>query len=550
MTLARTGFFRSAFTILLGFLLIATIPAAHAGGGNDAALVMDAESGRVLYARSGDAPRAPASLTKMMTLFLLFDYMDATGARLSDTLTASAEAAAQKPTKLGLSAGESLTIEQAIYAIVIQSANDVAVTIAEHIGSSVPKFAAMMNAKARALGMRHTNFRNPSGLPDNAQVTTARDMAILARALMRTHPHMFLYFSATTFTWKGVTTRTHNRVLTSFAGANGIKTGYTKASGFNLTTSAQRDGKRLIGVVLGGDSWALRDAEMKTMLEAWFDQLQTRPTLVASYSGLQPRSVMADAGEVTPRAPVAVAEMAEEDEDSGDAVATPAPVAPIPAPVAVAAAPEEAPAAEARRILAMAPIPDEAPAVPAPAAKPIRTQAVAYYVPVPSAKPGAVAKADTGRQLAKAKTKNTELAEGDTDVVVPRAKPTEDRTIPLNTLASTDTDDIATLIAAGYSKDDNGTVRSARISGDWGIQIGAFDSKKSAQTELNRARKTAKKSLKAAEDIVTSIKSDGKTLYRARFTGLTNAEAAAACKTLKGGKFKCVTFSNDTASAN
>lgn len=534
MIFARAGFLRSALTLVFGALMVAATPAAHASGSNDAALVMDAESGRVLYARSGDAPRSPASLTKIMTLFLLFDYMDQTGQTVAGTMTVSANAASQKPTKLGVKAGDTLTIGEATLALIIHSANDVSVAIAEHIAGSVPRFAEMMNAKARQLGMRRTNFANPSGLPDSRQVTTARDMAILARAMMRTHPNMYRYFSATSFTWRGKTTRTHNRVLTSLSGANGIKTGYTRLSGFNLTTSVERNGKRLIGVVMGGDSWKQRDDEMKVMLEAWFAQLNRRPQLVADYTG---------------RAGATAAILAE--------APAPAPAKEEPAPVAVAMAmipeakPIEVPAAAAddRRVIAMAPIPDQ----PA-AAAPART--VAYYVPVPNAKPTRIASAEEPRRVAKVRT--TDVAEGDTnagEVVLPRAKPgADDQVVSLNALASNDPDDIAALIEAGYAKDETGEVRAAapgKKSGDWGIQVGAFDSKSAANAEIERAQKTAKSKLKKAEGYVMSVKNDaGKTLYRARLAGLTSKEAESACAALKGEGFKCATFSNATASAN
>lgn len=529
MTRARANFVRSAFALIFGAALLAASPAVQAGTGNDAALVMDAESGRVLYARSGDAARAPASLTKIMTLYMLFDQIKAGRMTLADEISISANAAAQKPTKLGVKKGDTITVEQAIYALVIQSANDVAVAVAEHIGGSEQAFARMMTQRARDLGMKRTTFRNPSGLPDPGQITTARDMAILSRAVMRNHPDLYRYFSATEFTFRGKTTKTHNRVLTSLAGANGIKTGYTRASGYNLTTSAERNGKRLIGVVLGGDSWKERDEEMKAMLEAWFKQLSRRPNLVASYGS----GVTMAAAEPVP---------------------APVPAAPAPQPMTVAAleakeilapsTPAPAPVAkpvEARRVVAMAPIPDEPEAAPAPAPKKAKPVYVAYYVPHPKAKPARVG-GETRTAKAKTKTK-VEVAEGDTG---------DDRVLPLSTLVSNDSDDIATLIAANYSGDEPAPAPKAKkTSGDWGIQIGAFDSRKAAEHEIARARKAAKRSVGSADDMVMNVTNgEGRTFYRARFTGFSNADAQAACKSLKGEGFKCVTFSTATASAN
>lgn len=492
--------------------MLAAAPAARAGVGNDAALVMDAETGRVLYARSGDAARAPASLTKIMTLYLVFDQIKAGRLKLTDEITFSANAAAQKPTKLGLKKGGTLTVEQAIYALVIQSANDVAVAVAEHLGGNEQQFARMMTQRARDLGMKRTTFRNASGLPAAGQITTARDMAILSRAVMRNHPALYRYFSATEFTFRGRTIKTHNRVLTSLNGANGIKTGYTRASGFNLTTSAERNGKRLIGVVLGGDTGKARDDEMKTMLEAWFKQLERRPNLVASYG-------------------------------SGSAVAS----APAPQPMTVAsikpekkaAAPTPQPKPDAGRVVAMAPIPDEPVAAPQP--KKSRPVHVAYYVPQPQAKPARVG----GTATAKAKPQPAvEIAEGDT---------ANDRTLPLSTLLSNESDSIGTLIATNYSGDAAAEAprKAARSAGSWGVQIGAFDSRGAAEGEIARARKASKRAVASADEMVMSVtNAEGRTFYRARFTGYSNADAQAACKMLIADGFKCVTFSTATASAN
>lgn len=516
MTRTRANFVRSAMAFVFGAAMLATSPA-FAGTGNDAALVMDAESGRVLYARSGDSARAPASLTKIMTLYVLFDQIKAGRMTLSDEITMSANAASQKPTKLGAKKGTTITVEQAIYALVIVSANDVAVAVAEHIGGSEQQFAQMMTQRSRDLGMKRTTFRNSSGLPDAGQITTARDMAILSRAVMRNHPDLYRYFSAIEFTYNGKTTKTHNRVLTGLAGANGIKTGYTRASGFNLTTSAERNGKRLIGVVLGGDSWKERDNEMKAMLEAWFAQLSRRPALVASYgSGV----AVASAPVAQPMTFAAV---------EAKKILTPSPP---PAPVPVAKPVEE------RRVVAMAPIPDEPEAAPAPKkAKPVY---VAYYVPQPKAKP---ARFGGATRTAKANAK-VQVAEGDTG---------DERVLPLSTLTDgRSRDDIATLISANYSGEEEAAAapRAAKKSGDWGIQIGAFDSAKAANHELARAR-SASSRVGDAEDMVMNVKNaEGRTFYRARFTGFTNGDAQKACTSLKSEGFKCVTFSTSTALAN
>jgi D-alanyl-D-alanine carboxypeptidase len=262
--------------LIAAFILYAGPGTAHAARSAQpkfAALVLDADSGRVLYERDADAQKYPASLTKMMTLYMVFDAVDRGRIKLHQRLPVSAHAAQQAPSKLGLEKGETITVEQAIKALVVKSANDVAVVVAEAIGGSEENFALMMSAEARRLGMRSTAFRNASGLPDKGQVSTARDMATLARTLQRRFVHHYHYFSTASFTWGGVVHTNHNRLLEDYEGADGIKTGYIRASGFNLVASARREGRRVIGVVFGGTSPAARNAEMARLLDHGFGRL-------------------------------------------------------------------------------------------------------------------------------------------------------------------------------------------------------------------------------------------------------------------------------------
>ena len=235
-----------------------------------AAIIVDADSGAVLYASGSKTRTYPASLTKMMTLYLLFETIDANRIELDDLLPVSAHAAKQPATDLGLAKGQQIAVEKAILALIVHSANDVAVVIAEALGGTETKFAAKMTKKARELGMTSTTFRNASGLPNSSQVTTARDMAILARALITRFPDFYHYFSAHSFTHRGRVYASHNRVLLSYPGADGLKTGYIRASGFNLATSAMRDGRRLVAVVLGGKSARSRDLKMIELLDQGF----------------------------------------------------------------------------------------------------------------------------------------------------------------------------------------------------------------------------------------------------------------------------------------
>jgi D-alanyl-D-alanine carboxypeptidase len=242
-------------------------------------IVIDAETGKVVSEQNADAPNYPASLTKMMTLYLLFEALDKGRIKLDTPLAVSAYAAGQEPTKLGLQAGETVSVQDAILGLVTRSANDAAVTVAEGLAGSEDAFAQRMTAKAHALGMTNTTFRNASGLPDPGQMTTARDLSKLARALYHDFPEDYRFFATEKFVFRGRVVTTHNHLMQHFAGMDGIKTGYIRAAGFNLAASAVRDGHRLIGVVMGGRSAPSRDLIMASLLNTAFaDTRNTIPT--------------------------------------------------------------------------------------------------------------------------------------------------------------------------------------------------------------------------------------------------------------------------------
>lgn len=234
-----------------------------------AAIVVDAHSGQVLYQYGADTPRHPASLTKMMTLYVLFEGLRDRRFAETTPIPVSAYAASRPPTKIGFRAGEALSVEEAILSLVVKSANDVATAVAEYLGGSEAGFAAVMNAKARQLGMASTIFRNPHGLPDSAQITTARDMAVLSLALRRDFPQYYRYFSNKDFVYRGTTIRGHNELVGAMPGVDGLKTGYIRASGFNLATSAQAGGRSVVAVVLGGDTAKARNEHMRQLLEIY-----------------------------------------------------------------------------------------------------------------------------------------------------------------------------------------------------------------------------------------------------------------------------------------
>jgi D-alanyl-D-alanine carboxypeptidase (penicillin-binding protein 5/6) len=273
---------RVFFALIATLLVIGPVSPAAAGipfftsQPRYAAIVVDAKSGEVLYAQQADSPRYPASITKVMTLYLTFQALAQGKLSLNDMITVSPRAAAQAPTKLGLRAGQTISVADAMSAVAVKSANDMAVALAEKIGGNENRFAAMMTLKAQELGMNNSHFVNASGLPDSRQLTTARDIAILSRAVMRDFPQDYALFGKKEFVWHGRAINNHNGLLGKMPGVDGIKTGFTNASGYNLAASAVRDNRRLIAVVMGGNSVAARDSHVADLLETGFTVLRKR----------------------------------------------------------------------------------------------------------------------------------------------------------------------------------------------------------------------------------------------------------------------------------
>jgi D-alanyl-D-alanine carboxypeptidase len=325
-------------SILTAFLALGlagvTTAAARPGGGAAtpvfAWIVLDAQTGQVLGEQNADVLTYPASLTKMMTLYVTFEALNQGRVRIDQLFRVSADAASRPPSKLGLIPGETVPLRDLILGLVTRSANDAAAVIAENLAGSEANFARYMTWKARQLGMNHTWFQNASGLPDPGQRTTARDIARLSLALYYNFPREYRYFSTQEFHFRGHEINTHNRLLEWYQGADGIKTGFINASGFNVATSAVRNGRRLIGVIMGGQSARIRDLQMASLLDQGFARLDYRPpatTLVAS-------------------APAASAPAASPRPSSSTAIAATAPAAPT-ATVAAQSAPAPAPATRA-----------------------------------------------------------------------------------------------------------------------------------------------------------------------------------------------------------
>jgi D-alanyl-D-alanine carboxypeptidase len=244
-------------------------------------IMIDDNSGQVLHETEPDASRHPASLTKVMTLYLLFGELEAGRIKLDYDLAVSARASSQNPTKLGLRAGQTIKVEDAIKGLVTKSANDAAVVVAEALGGSEEEFAQMMTRKARALGMSSTTYVNASGLPADEQITTARDQALLGRAIMHRFPQYYKYFSLPAFAYRGRFMSNHNSLLRTVDGVDGIKTGYTEASGYNLISSTGRAGRRVVGVILGERSNGARDVHMRNLIEQCIPQGATERTAPA-----------------------------------------------------------------------------------------------------------------------------------------------------------------------------------------------------------------------------------------------------------------------------
>ena len=236
-------------------------------------IIIDAESGKVLSSSQADKLRYPASLTKVMTLYITFDALEKGIIKMEDKLPVSRNAANRAPSKLGLRAGEKISVRDAIMALIVKSANDCATVLAEGLGYTEENFAKGMTKVARELGMKNTTFKNASGLPNRQQKTTARDMALLGAAMYHHFPQYYKLFSTKKFVYKGRTYYTHNHVLKSFEGADGMKTGFTNAAGFNIITSAERDGKRVIAVTMGHDTAKLRDKQVSIMMSKGLKKL-------------------------------------------------------------------------------------------------------------------------------------------------------------------------------------------------------------------------------------------------------------------------------------
>jgi D-alanyl-D-alanine carboxypeptidase len=474
-------------------------------------IVVDANSGEVLHNTNADALRHPASLTKIMTLYLLFEQLEAGKLRLDSRLEVSEHASQQAPSKLGLVPGQTIAVEDAIRALVTKSANDVAVVVAEAIGGDEDTFGRMMTRKARALGMSRTVYVNASGLPDNDQITTARDQATLGRAIQDRFPREYRYFSTPVFVYRGWAMRNHNKLLGRVQGIDGIKTGYTRDSGFNLVSSVRRGSRHIVAVVLGGTSGAARDARMRGLIEQEIASASTHRTVAKiaesteiaavqpkpAVQAAQPRLARADA-----MAPVAVNRMSEGDTNA------------------------------------------------APDTRAIQPQVIASFAPQP--KPGSAEPINP----VKVKTITVKAGHVQTAMVVPIspaptamvAPPHFAKTAPRAPAAAAPEKPATVYQVASATSvpvtTGSTVTRPRHPRGPWLIQVGAFPKETEAQDRLREAQSVARGLLAKADPFTERVMKGSQELYRARFAGFEQGAAEAACRYFKRNDIVCMAIKN------
>jgi D-alanyl-D-alanine carboxypeptidase len=550
-------------------------------------IIVDGNSGATLSANSPDASRHPASLTKIMTLYLLFERLEAGKMKLDTEMEVSEHASEQAPTKLDLRPGQTIRVEDAIKGLVTRSANDAAVVIAEAIAGDEDDFAKLMTRKARALGMTRTVYRNASGLPDDDQVTTARDQSTLGRAIQERFPRYYRYFSTTAFNYHGQSIRNHNHLLGSVEGVDGIKTGYTRASGFNLVTSMRRGNRFLVGVVMGGRSGGSRDAIMRNLLAENLDKAATNRT-VAVITERNPSGANADVAQAEAESRPTPMVQAQDAVQVASASAEP-----------VAAPPARSAASVTRSIFAAATaaVP-QAKAEPAPLTngviqtqasaiipgssepmKPVRVKTVQVKAgqvklasagsvqpatPITSAIPAARPEVPetSSTVVAKAETNKVEVAK--TEVAKPEVAKAEMPPQPANhgtgngllgVLPASSLPSASASQAMAYADptprpqpqtvQQDSAIKPAAAHTGWIVQVGALESENEALQRIDAARNQARGLLAKADPFTEPVVAKGdRKLFRARFAGLDRDQAEAVCRTLKRSDISCITVRN------
>jgi D-alanyl-D-alanine carboxypeptidase len=469
-----------------------------------AAMVVDANSGAILYSENGDSPRHPASLAKIMTLYLLFERMEAGKLSNQSELPVSAHAAAQAPSKLALKPGETITVETAIRALVTKSANDVAVVVAEAIGGSEEEFARLMTRKARELGMKSTTYYNASGLPHDDQITTARDQALLGRAVQERFPKYYRYFATTSFAYRGRAMRNHNKLLGNVEGVDGIKTGYTNASGFNLVTSMKRGGRHVVAAVFGGRSGNSRDARMRELVGKYIKVAsleKTATVLAAAKTPTAPEKVAGEPMQIAPSVPTA-------------------------STVHTAALPAPAQAAQS------GPLPGSTDPIKPNAVKTVKVKATAMRAL-------SIAPVAGNGQFAPNSTASVNVTTVNTVKSFDQPQPASAKPGLLGTLPAKALEAHNSVPAEAKPRQETKQHASGYL-----IQVGAFPEETEAKGRLAAARTKASDVLGRADPFTEKVEKGDKTLYRARFAGFDRDAAEHACKALRRGEIPCMVLKN------
>jgi D-alanyl-D-alanine carboxypeptidase len=509
------------FAALLPSVAAAAVPRAYAG------IVVDAKSGKVLYSSNADAPRYPASVSKVMTLYVLFQELSAGRIKLTDKMPVSRWAASASPTKLGLKPGATITVENAIRAVVTLSANDMARVIAEYIGGSESSFGTRMTSTARSLGMMHTVYVNASGLPDRRQITTVRDQAILARAIYEHFPKFYAYFQTRSFSYGRRTYGNHNNLL-GVNGIDGIKTGYTGAAGYNLMTAARIDGKHIVVVGFGFPSAGKRDAKVRGLVETYLPQAKTGDYLDVAMIPLPGRKGSAAASDTVQ-------------------VATGAPIMPLPAPAfRDAGTDDEAPADPQIGVGDVDTVDSVASLAPMPLPRPIDigmpavTAATALAIPsLEPAAPSPVVGAYSASYTLGAPPAPLGQTKASTPLVPPVGVGDKGQPIDLMTSGSIEAE-VALAEAASKPLPSLSQPMPQALPDGWIVQIGAAPTQDGANGLIDAAGQKIR-ALAQFQGFVQRFDKDGQTYFRARFGGFPGQDAANdICNQLKQIKMSCL----------
>ncbi|MDX2257569.1 MAG: serine hydrolase [Hyphomicrobiaceae bacterium] len=530
---------RAAVAATFICLVMAAAPAHTAGAAERASMAIDVNTGEVLHSIAGDEPRHPASLTKMMTLYIVFGLLESGKLTLDTPIVFSAQAASEPPSKLGIAVGETITVRDAMRALVVKSANDVATALAEAISGSGPAFARLMTQRARAIGMTKTTFRNAHGLPDSEQVTTARDMLTLAMRLQDDYPKYYSLFATRTFSHAGKTHRNHNTLIGRVPGVDGLKTGYIRASGFNVVTSLRRDSRSIVAVVFGGRTAAARNAQMQALLakvEPKASKTRTRRPMLIAQPKAAPRPAPPAKVAAAPSLPAARAASPRAVPGAGAPGDKPV----LAEPIAVGRAAEPIAIARVRKVdIATAEPIQRPPGYQPPAADPARPVTAAE---LPSARTADVPSAAAPSEVRRPSTLQDQLA-----LLLARSGTIEELR------AASQAEERPQLDGERRPPAAETPARSARTalppasalagpkaSADGGvrIQVGAFASEPEAQRQLDEAARQVGSLATYVRE--TPVFTRGTTtLYRARFAGFEPEAASETCTELRRRAIDC-----------